>query len=107
MEILNYTGSPIGLATESGLPVMGLPASGNAKCDIKKQKVRTDQRISFFKKVYGRVQGLPQQDMNLQTLYIVNKDIVEAIGHTRHDLLIVDELINIEGTNYYKQLVNV
>lgn len=107
MEILNYTGRAIGLATKTGIPVKGIPSDGNAQCDVVLEEVNTEQRITVFKRVCSRVKGLPHQDPSMQKLYIVNEAVAQAIGHTRYDLLVPSDPMDVGGSIYYKQLINV
>ncbi|MBW4890119.1 hypothetical protein KXQ82_10350 [Mucilaginibacter sp. HMF5004] len=108
MEVLNYTGRPIGIASAHGQPMIGLPSEGYAKCEIERiDKVNKFGLIPIYKRIMDRVNGLPSQDRNLEKLYIVNKEVAESIGHTRFDLLVVEEPIDITGSIYYKKLMNV
>lgn len=105
MEILNFTGRPIGLTTESGQPLTLLSSNGFAKCQVQKIKQKTFNLIPIYYKSYGRVTGLPSPQPDLQKLYIVNKDVAEAAANTRFDLLVVEDPIEWGDKTFYKSLV--
>jgi hypothetical protein len=106
MQLLNYTGKQIGLSNEGGSLVKVFPSDGNARCVIQNKKKAEVDMITIYKKEYGRVEGLPDPDRNLQKLYIVTRDVAEAAG-PRFDLLVPEELVTNQGYTYYKYLVNV
>jgi hypothetical protein len=107
MEILNYTGKNIGLATKSGVPVRGLPTLGKAYSDTSLKDLDIMDRVTVSKIIYGTVKGLPPQDSSLQTMYIVNDDVIEVEGIKRRDLLKPIDPIQIGPDIFYKRLINV
>jgi hypothetical protein len=106
-EILNYTGKRIGLTNGSGSPIEVLPSHGNARCEIEKTTDIEVGRIQIYRKTFGKVRGLPNPDLNHQKLYIVSREVAEAIGNTRYDLLVPEDPFPYEGVTFYKTLVNV
>jgi len=106
MEILNYTGKRIGLTNPSGYPIEVLPSHGFAKVDVTLAKANpNDTRFSIFAKEFSRVMNLPDADRNNNKMYIVTKDVAEAIGKYRVDLLIPEDSFTWEGATFYKMLV--
>jgi hypothetical protein len=106
--ILNYTGKRIGIANEYGNPIQVLPSNGNARLEnITYIKEGIVDLIPYYRKETGRVRGLPTPDINYQKLYIVSRDVAEAFGSTRFDLLVPEEPVKREGTTYYKKLIAV
>lgn len=111
MEVLNYTGKRIGVANEQGRTVEVLPPHGFARLEkaveLKLEAQVGIGRIPIYKKGYSKVRGLPSPDLNLEKLYIVSKEVAEAAGNTRFDLLVGEEPFNEHGAICYKHLINV
>jgi len=79
---------------------------GNPKYEFQTSiKLETDGLIPIYKKEYGRVIGLPYPDLNKEKYYIVNEDIIEAVGKTRSDLVVPSEPFLYQGATYYKTLI--
>lgn len=109
MQILNYTGEEVGFVNEGGIVTAVLHSNGNARCKIDVREVPMKDKSPFVPKVYrrqlGQVIGLPTPDANLEKYYIVTKDVAEAVGNSRMDLLLADEPVNLKGKTYYKKLI--
>lgn len=102
MEILNYTGKRIGLVSAAGHLAEILPIHGKATCEVEVVKSLNVGRIPIFEKKFGKVSGLPNRDLNFEKLYIVNREIADAFGGMRKDLLIAEQPVASEGAMYYK-----
>lgn len=112
MEIINYTGEPVGLTDASGRPIRVLPSIGKAVVvfdDYELQK--TEDFIPIYRKKRGVIKYLPQPDGNLQKMYIVNRDVADAGRLARMDLLIVEEpdetAMRQLGGKFYRKVVNI
>lgn len=102
--ILNYTGKRVGVTNESGNPITVLPFHGNARVDRERKKSTSAGRVAIYDIKYSRVEGLPEPDLNLEKLYIVTKEVAEAFGISRKDLLIAEDPIKEGGMIYYRKL---
>jgi hypothetical protein len=106
MEILNYTGKPVGLTNKHGNPYKVLPSQGKAHfVSIEANQIKNIEGVAIFQLKMGKVIGLPTPDWNQEKLYIVPKEIAEYNKNTRFDLLVVEDGFNWEGATFYKKLV--
>lgn len=106
MQVINYTGKEIGLVTKLGNPIGILHPEGcpTIQSDIS-LTLESDNLIPIYKNEYYSVRGLPSPDPNREIYYVVNEDVIRAIGRTRSDLLIPTEPFPFDGTTYYKNLL--
>lgn len=108
MAILNYTGENIGLTDEDGNPVRVLPPIGKAIVTEPEEEIlRVDDRVPIRRVRRGTIKYLPKPSGNLDPMYIVTKEVAEIGRSTRYDLLVVEDLVEIYGGNFYKKLINV
>lgn len=108
MEVLNYTGKDIGVFTKTGIPIAVLLSKGSPKCHYSIELgIETDKLIPIWDKQLLKVTGLPAPDPNLKTYYVVTKEVADAVGSTRFDLLLATEPVEYEGVTYYKKLIMV
>lgn len=106
-EIVNFTGKKIGITDEFGKPMKVLPSVGNARCETKLIVKDTVDATTIYERTYGRVMGLPRSDSRYKKMFIVHKEVAEAVGNTRFDLLVPEDPMVYEGTTFYRHLVNV
>jgi hypothetical protein len=104
--ILNYTGKRIGLTNNTGRPIQVLAVNGNARCEVDDKEKLTVGRTPIYTRS-SKVRGLPQPDPNLEKIYIVSRDVAEAVGNTRFDLVVPVEPFQFEGATFYKKLIEV
>lgn len=108
MELRNFTGRKIGLTNPSGNPIEVLPSHGLARVEVSLAEAKVeDKRYGIFEKEYSKVKNLPDPDPNYKILYIVTKEIAEAIGNFRLDLLVPEDPFPYEGATFYRKLIKV
>lgn len=106
MEILNYTGKPVGLTNKNGSPYKVLPSHGRAHFEsIEVNQIKSIDLVPIYGLKPGKIRGLPSPDWNHEKLYIVPKEIAEHVRKVRFDLLVVEESFTWEGGTFYKKLV--
>ncbi len=107
MEIVNYTGRPVGLSSEAGHPLRVINSIGTARCEVTKEKSRNVDGVIIYREGFSRVVGLPESDNDLAKRFIVSPEVAKAMGKIRFDLLIGQEPYTYEGQMFYKYLIAV
>lgn len=107
MEIVNLTDKPVTIVDDRGNLLKSYPPRGRAWCDIVTTVDREVDGVPIFSKSYGKVNGLPAPDVSMDTFYIIDPTVADAVRDSRFDVLLPDQPIRHKGTNYYRGLVNI
>ncbi len=92
--ILNYTSEEIVIVDDNEV-IMVIPSSGSARYEPRQVQAAWVNDIPLNITMFSEVVGLPKPQGD--TVIIVSRVVAEALKGTRHDIVVLDDVVHDEG----------